>query len=171
MLNIVHYCILLDRNNVALTKKIFVEKGEFEMPTPTMEDYIEQIYQLIDTKGYARVSDMAEELDVHPSSVTKMVQKLDKDNYLIYERYRGFVLTEKGKKIGKRLVFRHDLLEQFLELIGVDENNIYDDVEGIEHHLSWNSIDRIGDLVDYFKNDPKRIEELRQIQKENEETS
>jgi len=141
------------------------------MPTPTMEDYIEQIYQLIDTKGYARVSDMAEELDVHPSSVTKMVQKLDKDNYLIYERYRGFVLTEKGKKIGKRLVFRHDLLEQFLELIGVDENNIYDDVEGIEHHLSWNSIDRIGDLVDYFKNDPKRIEELRQIQKENEETS
>ena len=141
------------------------------MPTPTMEDYIEQIYQLIDTKGYARVSDMAEELDVHPSSVTKMIQKLDKDNYLIYERYRGFVLTEKGKKIGERLVFRHDLLEQFLELIGVDEDNIYDDVEGIEHHLSWNSIDRIGDLVDYFRIDPKRIEELRKIQIKNEKTS
>ena len=140
------------------------------MPTPTMEDYIEQIYQLIDTKGYARVSDMAEELDVHPSSVTKMIQKLDKDNYLIYERYRGFVLTEKGKKIGERLVFRHDLLEQFLELIGVDEDNIYDDVEGIEHHLSWNSIDRIGDLVDYFRIDPKRIEELRKIQIKNEKT-
>ncbi len=140
------------------------------MPTPTMEDYIEQIYQLIDTKGYARVSDMAEELDVHPSSVTKMVQKLDKDNYLIYERYRGFVLTEKGKKIGERLVFRHDLLEQFLELIGVDEDNIYEDVEGIEHHLSWNSIDRIGDLVDYFKADPNRIDQLRQIQKKNEES-
>lgn len=141
------------------------------MPTPTMEDYIEQIYQLIDTKGYARVSDMAEELDVHPSSVTKMIQKLDKDNYLIYERYRGFVLTEKGKKIGERLVFRHDLLEQFLELIGVDKDNIYNDVEGIEHHLSWNSIDRIGDLVDYFKVDPKRIEDLRKIQMKNEETS
>ena len=141
------------------------------MPTPTMEDYIEQIYQLIDTKGYARVSDMAEELDVHPSSVTKMIQKLDKDNYLIYERYRGFVLIEKGKKIGERLVFRHDLLEQFLELIGVDEDNIYDDVEGIEHHLSWNSIDRIGDLVDYFRIDPKRIEELRKIQIKNEKTS
>lgn len=141
------------------------------MPTPTMEDYIEQIYQLIDTKGYARVSDMAEELDVHPSSVTKMIQKLDKDNYLIYERYRGFVLTEKGKKIGERLVFRHDLLEQFLELIGVDEDNIYDDVEGIEHHLSWNSIDRIGDLVDYFNADQKRIDALRQIQKDNENTT
>lgn len=141
------------------------------MPTPTMEDYIEQIYQLIDTKGYARVSDMAEELDVHPSSVTKMVQKLDKDKYLIYEKYRGFVLTEKGKKIGERLVFRHELLEQFLELIGVEEDNIYDDVEGIEHHLSWNSIDRIGDLVDYFKADQTRIDQLRQTQKKNEEIS
>lgn len=138
------------------------------MPTPTMEDYIEQIYQLIDTKGYARVSDIAEELDVHPSSVTKMVQKLDKDDYLIYEKYRGFVLTDKGKKVGERLVFRHELLEQFLEVIGVDKDKIYDDVEGIEHHLSWNSIDRIGDLVTYFKADKKRIDELRQTQRKNE---
>src|SRR5690625_7403063 len=75
-----------------------------------------------------------------------MVQKLDKDDYLIYEKYRGLILTDKGKKIGERLVFRHELLERFLEVIGVDEDKIYDDVEGIEHHLSWNSIDRIGDL-------------------------
>src|SRR5690625_4607038 len=133
------------------------------MPTPTMEDYIEQIYQLIDTKGYARVSDIAEELEVHPSSVTKMVQKLDKDNFLNYERYRGLVLTKKGEEMGARLVFRHELLEQFLEIIGVKEENIYDDVEGIEHHLSWNSIDRIGDLVTYFKADPSRMEALRKL--------
>lgn len=139
------------------------------MPTPTMEDYIEEIYILIDTKGYARVSDLAEELDVHPSTVTKMVQKLDKDSYLIYEKYRGFVLTEKGEKIGARLVFRHDLLEDFLEIIGVDEEKIYDDVEGIEHHLSWTSIDRIGDLVTYFKEKESRINELREVQKQNEQ--
>ena len=129
-----------------------------------MEDYIEKIYMLIETKGYARVSDIAEELEVHPSSVTKMVQKLDKDNYLDYEKYRGFVLTDKGNKIGKRLVFRHDLLEEFLEIIGVDSDNIYDDVEGIEHHLSWNSIDRIADLVTYFKEDENRLEQLQKIQ-------
>jgi Mn-dependent DtxR family transcriptional regulator len=133
------------------------------MPTPSMEDYIELIYNLIDTKGYARVADMAEKLTVHPSSVTKMVQKLDKDAYLDYEKYRGFVLTEKGKKIGERLVFRHELLESFLEIIGVEKENIYDDVEGIEHHLSWNSIDRIGDLVNYFKADNERVEQLREI--------
>ncbi|MGJ7034932.1 transcriptional regulator MntR [Anoxybacillus eryuanensis] len=139
------------------------------MPTPSMEDYIEQIYILIEEKGYARVSDIAEALSVHPSSVTKMVQKLDKDEYLVYEKYRGLVLTSKGKKIGKRLVYRHELLEQFMRLIGVDEENIYRDVEGIEHHLSWNAIDRIGDLVQYFEEDRSRLEALRNIQKQNEQ--
>ncbi len=133
------------------------------MPTPSMEDYIEQIYLLIDKKGYARVSDIAEGLAVHPSSVTKMVQKLDKDGYLNYEKYRGLILTKRGEKIGERLVFRHDLLEQFLEIIGVDHENIYQDVEGIEHHLSWNSIDRIGDLVQYFKSNPDHRNELIQM--------
>ncbi|MEN1970564.1 transcriptional regulator MntR [Lentibacillus sp. N15] len=132
------------------------------MPTPSMEDYIEQIYNLIESKGYARVSDIAEALQVHPSSVTKMVQKLDKDEYLNYEKYRGFILTAKGKKIGERLVFRHELLEQFLGIIGVEDENIYEDVEGIEHHLSWNSIDRIGDVVQYFKADKDRIAKLRE---------
>ncbi len=139
------------------------------MPTPSMEDYIEQIYILIEDKGYARVSDIAENLSVHPSSVTKMVQKLDKDDYLIYEKYRGLVLTMKGKKIGKRLVYRHELLEQFLRVIGVKEEHIYEDVEGIEHHLSWESIDRIVDLVQYFEEDENRISELRKIQSKNEE--
>lgn len=134
------------------------------MPTPSMEDYIEQIYILIETKGYARVSDIAEELDVHPSSVTKMVQKLDKDDYVNYEKYRGFGLTPKGKKIGERLLYRHELLEDFLKIIGVEEEKIYNDVEGIEHHLSWNSIDRIGDLVTYFKEDEQRLNNLKAIQ-------
>ncbi|MBT2664418.1 transcriptional regulator MntR [Bacillus sp. ISL-4] len=138
------------------------------MPTPSMEDYIEQIYLLIEEKGYARVSDIAENLSVHPSSVTKMVQKLDQEKYLIYEKYRGLVLTANGKKVGKRLVYRHELLEQMLRLIGVKEENIYHDVEGIEHHLSWNAIDRIGDLVEFFEESPDRVEDLRKIQKRNE---
>jgi Mn-dependent DtxR family transcriptional regulator len=134
-----------------------------------MEDYIEQIYNLIEEKGYARVSDIAEALSVHPSSVTKMVQKLDKDEYLVYEKYRGLVLTPKGKKIGKLLVYRHELLEQLLRTIGVMEEHIYQDVEGIEHHLSWNSIDRISDLLQYFDEDEERLKALRAIQKQNEE--
>lgn len=139
------------------------------MTTPSMEDYIEQIYNLIEEKGYARVSDIAEALAVHPSSVTKMVQKLDKDHFLIYEKYRGLMLTPKGIKTGKRLVYRHELLEQFLKIIGVKDENIYEDVEGIEHHLSWDAIDRIGDLIQFFEEDNSRIRALKDIQKENEE--
>lgn len=136
------------------------------MPTPSMEDYLERIYKLIDEKGYARVSDIAEGLEVHPSSVTKMIQKLDKDNYLVYEKYRGLVLTSKGKKMGKRLVDRHELLESFLTVIGVREENIYTDVEGIEHHLSWDSITCIETLVQYFQRDESRLAELRAIRQE-----
>ncbi|WP_332646381.1 transcriptional regulator MntR [Lysinibacillus sp. 54212] len=133
------------------------------MPTPSMEDHIEQIYLLIENKGYARVSDIAEALSVLPSSVTKMVQKLDKDGYLVYEKYRGLSLTPKGIKLGKRLVQRHELLEQFLRLIGVDEERIYDDVEGIEHHLSWNSIDRIADLVQLMEEQPEFTQQLEKM--------
>lgn len=139
------------------------------MPTPSMEDYLERIYSLIEEKGYARVSDIAEALEVHPSSVTKMVQKLDKDKYLVYEKYRGLVLTSKGKKIGKRLVDRHALLEDFLRTIGVDEEHIYKDVEGIEHHLSWESITCIEYLMQYFLQEPSRADALRRIRMEDEQ--
>src|SRR5690606_2632367 len=133
------------------------------MPTPSMEDYLENIYKLINQKGYARISDIAEALEVHPSSVTKMVQKLDEKKYLVYEKYRGLILTPKGKKMGKRLVDRHELLEEFLRIIGVDEDLIYSDVEGIEHHLSWDAITCLEYLVEYFRDDPKRIEDLHML--------
>jgi len=134
-----------------------------------MEDYLENIYKLIEQKGYARVSDIAEALEVHPSSVTKMVQKLDQNKYLVYEKYRGLVLTSKGKKIGKRLVDRHHLLEQFLRLIGVDEDQIYTDVEGIEHHLSWDSITAIENLVQYLEKNPEVVNHLQSLKEESEQ--
>ncbi|MFB7639684.1 transcriptional regulator MntR, partial [Peribacillus butanolivorans] len=117
------------------------------MPTPSMEDYIEQIYLLIEEKGYARVSDIAENLSVHPSSVTKMVQKLDHEKYLIYEKYRGLVLTANGKKVGKRLVYRHELLEQMLRLIGVKVGLLYQEGGGLEQHGCGDASVGIGDLV------------------------
>ncbi|MFV5784521.1 iron dependent repressor, metal binding and dimerization domain protein [Pediococcus acidilactici] len=46
---------------------------------------------------------------------------------------------------------------------------MYRDVEGIEHHLSWNSIDRIGDLVQYFEEDPGRVDDLNRLQAQNED--
>ncbi|MBY0222204.1 transcriptional regulator MntR [Mammaliicoccus sciuri] len=131
------------------------------MATPSMEDYIEQIYLQLEARGEARVSDVAEALSVLPSSVTKMAQRLDREGYVHYERYRGLALTERGLRFGKKLVRRHELLEQFLRIIGVEEENIYGDVEGIEHHLSWNAMDRITDLVETLEQDPEFIKKLK----------
>ncbi len=125
-----------------------------------MEDYIEQIYLHIEGKGVARVSDVAESLAVLPSSVTKMAQRLHREGYVIYERYKGLALTDRGYNFGKRLVKRHELLEQFLRIIGVDEVNIYGDVEGIEHHLSWNAMDRITALVEAMEQDKEFVKKL-----------
>ena len=135
------------------------------MPTPSMEDYLEEIYLLIESKGYARVSDIAEAMSVNPSSVTKMVQRLDKEGYLVYQKYKTLILTTKGSNMGKRLVDLHELLERFLRIIGVNEENIYKDVEGIEHHMSKSSISKIENLVQYFEEDPARLKELNAIQK------
>lgn len=134
------------------------------LATPSMEDYIEQIYLQLEARGEARVSDVAEALSVLPSSVTKMAQRLDREGYVVYERYRGLELTDRGLKFGKKLVKRHDLLEQFLRIIGVEEKNIYQDVEGIEHHLSWNAMDRITDLVEAMKEDEAFVEKLKERQ-------
>ncbi len=132
-----------------------------------MEDYLERIYLLMVEKGYARVSDIAEHLGVHPSSVTKMVQKLDREDYLIYEKYRGLMLTNKGQKIGKRLVERHAMLESFLRLIGVDEAHVYEDVEGIEHHLSSNTLDCMTQFVEFFEDKPELMAQFRAFQELN----
>lgn len=134
-----------------------MQGGEKRMRTPTMEDYLETIFNLIKEKGYARVADIAERLDVHPSSVTKMVQRLDKDEYLVYEKYRGFMLTNKGKKLGKRLVDRHELLESFLQLLAVPEDVVNRDVEGMEHHVSPETLDALSDLLQFFAEEPSRL--------------
>ena len=55
-------------------------KGGNKLPTPSMGDYLEKIYNTIEQKGYARSIDIASLLDVLPSSVTKMMQKLDEEN-------------------------------------------------------------------------------------------
>lgn len=126
--------------------------------TATMEDYIEVIYSLIDSKGYARSADIAEKLNIYPSAVTKMLKKLDLEGYIVYEKYRGIALTKKGRNMGDYALRRHKILEDFLEIIGVKEHKIYEEVEGIEHHLSRDSINKIQLLIDYLKEREYKVE-------------
>src|SRR5436309_7651540 len=102
----------------------------------TVEDYLERILELIKSKGYARVVDIAAALKISQASVTNMVQRLDAEGLLKYEKYRGLILTAAGKNLARKIVHRHKLLTDFLRLLGLDERVIYHDVEGMEHHIS-----------------------------------
>ena len=101
-----------------------------------VEDYLERILELMNSKGYARVVDIASSLKISQASVTNMVQRLDAEGLLKYEKYRGLILTAAGKNLARKIAHRHKLLTDFLRLLGLDERVIYHDVEEMEHHIS-----------------------------------
>lgn len=126
------------------------------------EDYLEKIEQLIARKGYARVVDIAAGLGISQASVTAMVQKLDTEGFVKYEKYRGMVLTSTGLEVARRIAHRHQLLTDFLRSIGVaDEKVIYDDVEGMEHHISTETFRAIEALTRYLEKNPGIVEKCR----------
>lgn len=133
------------------------------MLTPSMEDYLEKIYELMKEKGYARVSDIASSLSVQPSSVTKMIQKLDEQNYVTYEKYRGIILTTRGEQLGRLMKQRHKMLESFLLMLGVSEQTVEKDVEGIEHHVSPSTMESLKTLVLFFDSHPECLQEYQQF--------
>src|SRR5580692_7415933 len=89
-----------------------------------MEDYLERILELINTKGYARVVDIAQGLKISQASVTNMVQRLDAEGLLKYEKYRGLVLTTAGETLARNIMLRHQLLTDFLRTLGIREEVI-----------------------------------------------
>jgi len=112
-------------------------------------------------KGYARVSDIASSLSVQPSSVTKMIQKLDEKQLVTYEKYRGIVLTAKGEQLGRLMKQRHKRLEEFLRILGIGEETIQNDVEGIEHHVSPATMTALTNLVLFFEQNNGCLQEFK----------
>ena len=119
-----------------------------------VEDYLERILELINSKGYARVIDIAAALKISQASVTNMVQRLDAEGLLKYEKYRGLILTAGGKKLARRIAQRHKLLTEFLGLLGVDDRVIHHDVEGMEHHISPSTLRAIAALTQQLQRRP-----------------
>src|SRR5829696_9439446 len=136
------------------------------MPTPTpsqsAEDYLERIHELIEQKGYARVVDIASSLKVKQASVTSMVQKLAEAGYLEYEKYRGLVLTDKGREVARRIQNRHITLSRFFSLFGLSAETQQQDIEGIEHHLSPATVDVLADLAHFFEQNPEVLKKFTQ---------
>ena len=129
--------------------------------TPSKEDYMEAIWSLIQNKGYARTVDLADRLGVNSASVSKMIQRLDGDGLLVYERYRGMDLTNEGYKLGQQLSSRHQTLERFLRYLGMNQpTEIGETVEGIEHYVSANVLRRIEALIRQIEQHPEWWEQF-----------
>ena len=130
--------------------------------SPAVEDYLAQIHNLIEGKGYARVVDIAQNLGISQASVTNMIQKLDAEGYLIYERYRGVGLTDEGRKIGQEIARRHEVLTRLLATFGLDTETVYKDVEGMEHHISRQTLEVLTALMEELESNPALLKRLKQ---------
>jgi Mn-dependent DtxR family transcriptional regulator len=126
-----------------------------------VEDYLEQISHLIEAKGYARVVDIAEKLGVSQASVTNMIRKLDANGLVVYEKYRGTVLTETGKQIGASVRQRHQILSRLLEPFGIEAATIHADVEGMEHHVSRPTLRVLRILTEELEKNPQLLARLK----------
>lgn len=134
-------------------------------PSQTAEDYLERIHELIQEKGYARVVDIASSLKVKQASVTSMVQKLGELGYLNYEKYRGLILTDRGRKIACNIQQRHATLSRFFSLFGLDPEIQRRDIEGIEHHLSPATFEFLADLARFFEEHPATLKQFLKTRK------
>lgn len=125
-----------------------------------VEDYLERILGLINSKGYARVVDIAASLKISQASVTNMVQRLDTEGLLKYEKYRGLVLTSAGETVARNITRRHQLLTDFFKLLGLDNRIIDHDVEGMEHHISAPTLRAIESLTAQLRRQPALLARL-----------
>lgn len=120
------------------------------MLSPSLEDYLEEIYRFSLNNNVVRVSDIANCLDVTMPSVNNAIRRLSKEGYLVYEKYKELVLTDKGIKLGRFLVERNKILQDFIVLIN-SKCNVREEAEAMEHYLSFPTIQAIQYLLDFMQ--------------------
>jgi DtxR family transcriptional regulator, manganese transport regulator len=101
-----------------------------------VEDYVELIADLIDEKGEARSNEVALRLGVANATVAKMLKKLVERGFVTQEPYRDIMLTGEGWALAENGRRRHDIVENFLLTLGISAETARIDSEGIEHHVS-----------------------------------
>ncbi|GBQ94032.1 manganese-binding transcriptional regulator MntR [Asaia krungthepensis] len=106
-----------------------------------IEDYVELIADLL-AEGYeARQVDIATRLGVSQPTVAKMLTRLSTEGYVHRRPYRGVFLTEKGQEVANQAKNRHQIVESFLRALGISEETVRVDAEGIEHYVSDETLD------------------------------
>lgn len=114
--------------------------------TEAMEDYLEMIYRKTTNKKEIKINELSKLLNVKPSSVSKMINRLKELNLVYFEKYKTITLTKEGKYIGKYLLYRHNVLKNFFKYINKEEYKL-SQVEKIEHFIDYTSIKNIEKLL------------------------
>lgn len=104
--------------------------------TETAEDYVEMIADLIALQGEARIIDLSRHFGVSHATVNKIIARLNKEGLVTNRPYRSVFLTPEGQKIADACKARHAVVYNFLCAIGVDSEIAHLDAEGLEHHVS-----------------------------------
>ena len=101
-----------------------------------VEDYVELIAELIEETGEARPVDIATRMGVTQPTVSKNLGRLKREGFITRERYRSVFLTEEGRVLAESCRKRHQIVLDFLIALGLDPEIAEQDAEGIEHHVS-----------------------------------
>ena len=102
----------------------------------TAEDYVEAVFDVLESKNECRVQDLAKHFDVSHVTVSRTVSRLVSLDLLRTAPYQPITLTKAGRQLAKKMKKRHELIVQFLLALGVDQKTAEIDSEGIEHHVS-----------------------------------
>jgi DtxR family manganese transport transcriptional regulator len=105
------------------------------------EDYVEMISDLIAETGEARTVDLAARFGVTSPTVNAIVRRLQRENLVETRPYRSIFLTEAGRALAEASRARHQIVRDFLVTIGVPEGIAEEDAEGVEHHVSRETLD------------------------------
>jgi Mn-dependent DtxR family transcriptional regulator len=152
---------LKPKNTKRLDSIKAAHQSEKSIYSTRMEDYLEVISELVELKGYATTLDISRYMNVSAPSVTKMLQRLEENKLLEYEKYHGINLTEKGTRIAIEIRQNHGILLEFFEILGVNHETANKDAEGIEHHLNPKTIKQLRKFITFLKSNPKIIENFK----------
>ena len=107
----------------------------------TAQDYVEMVAELIDTIGEARVIDLARRLGVTHVTVSRTLQRLRRTGLVTFLPYRSIFLTAAGRRMAEEARHRHEVVVAFLQSLGVPAAVAQSDAEGIEHHVSRETLE------------------------------
>ena len=111
--------------------------------TENTEDYLEIIADLLNSKGEARIVDIANKLGIAQATANKTIQRLQNQGYVKKEPYRSIFLTLKGQELASVSKKRHIIVLPFLKKLGIDNKTAEADAEGIEHHVSQKTLKKM----------------------------